>query len=152
MKEDQTKKDVDIFEMVLESPGGGYSFDSKSSPINVDWQEDHQEGQLAVDVINTEKELVVVSTMAGADAEKVEVYIHNDLLTIRGARIMPVEKLEDPNYLHQECYWGRFSRTIVLPVDVKGHNAKAEYKNGVLTIKMPKQKIDSKISVTIVDE
>ncbi len=166
MLKKQTQNNVDVFEMILKSGGGGYSFTpqggAKSQPvfasaspsqrmIDENWHEDHHEGQLSVDVIDAGRNLLVVSTMAGAEVDKIEVYIHNDLLTIRGVRNMPMQN-DEHHYIHQECYWGRFSRTIVLPVEVKGDSAGAEYKNGVLTIKIPKRKEDSKIEVTIVEE
>ena len=79
-----------------------------SRSIDSDWRGDYQEGQLAVDVINNNNEIVIVSTVAGADPNQIEVYIHNDLLTIRGNRIMPMAELPEANYLHQECFWGKF--------------------------------------------
>lgn len=116
-----------------------------------DWQEERMEGQLAVDVAQTEKEVVIVSTMSGAISDEIEVYLHNDLLTIRGRRVSPIAG-EEAEYFHQECFWGKFSRTIVLPVEVKGDLARAEYNSGVLTIRIPKQKIDRQIPVVVVDE
>ena len=122
---------------------------SKALPEN--WVEEHREGQLAVDVAEAEKEIIVVSTMAGAETDKIEVYLQNDLLTIRGVRSSPLLGTA-AQYLHQECFWGRFSRTVVLPSEVKGELAQAEYKNGVLTIRIPKQKIETKVQVVVVDE
>jgi len=143
-----------IFEMILDaSKQDGISGQAKPSSLvlPVDWHEKHQEGQLAVDVGQTEKDIIIVSTMAGADVDKIEVYVHNDLLTIRGQRQVPVEK-HNIQYFYQECYWGKFSRTIVLPVDVKGDLARAEYRQGILTIHIPKRVSDVKIDVRIVDE
>jgi len=104
-----------------------------------------------LDVINTDKNIIVLTTMAGADSSKIEVYVHNDLLTIKGERVMPEEGLKDGNFIHQECFWGKFSRTVVLPVDVKGDSAKAKYENGILSIIIPKKKLDSKIKIKVVD-
>lgn len=111
-----------------------------------------EEGQLAVDVIDTVRDVLVVSTMAGAIPHRVDVSIHNDLLTIRGVRSSPVRIDANSTYLVSECYWGAFSRTIVLPVHVKGDLARAEYRNGVLTIRIPKRNPNAVIPVTIVDE
>lgn len=116
-----------------------------------DWQSE-QEGQLAVDVAQTGRELVIVSTLAGAMADRLEVYVHNDLLTVRGMRCTPLALEPNLEYYHQECFWGKFSRTIVLPVDVKGDLARAEYKNGVLTVRIPKVQAHKKIAITIVDD
>ena len=145
---------VDVFEMILHSTGN-QSAQVKAQPSNLavpeNWHEEYQEGQLAVDVTQTEKDVIVISTMAGAITDKIEVYLHNDLLTIRGERFSPVNILET-DYFHQECFWGKFSRTVILPLDVKGDLAKAEYNNGVLVIRIPKQKIDAKIPVIIVED
>ncbi len=164
--QNQAKKDADVFEMILKSTGSGYVFDpeklSNNKPasasaslsqkkIEDDWHQDHQEGQLSVDVINTDKNIVVISTMAGADANKIEVYVHNDLLTIKGERVMPYTQKEEGDFIHQECFWGKFSRTVVLPFDVKGELAKAKYENGILNITIPKKKLDSKIKIKVVD-
>jgi len=145
-----------VFELILDA-NRGESYDLRkawATPSNFalpeKWAEEHQEGQLAVDVADTEKELVIVSTMAGALTDKIEVYIYNDLLTIRGVRATPLEGALD--YFHQECYWGKFSRTIVLPTEVKADQSMAEYKNGVLIIRVPKQRVDAKVPVMIVDD
>lgn len=142
-----------VFEMIIKA-GENNPVGIKPTDFSLleDWHDDHHEGQLAVDVAQTETDLVVVSTIAGAIPEKLEVYLRNDLLTIRGFRQSPISKLMDDNYFHQECYWGKFSRSIVLPVDVKTEMAKAEYNNGVLLIKIPKQKMETKVPIFIVEE
>jgi len=116
------------------------------------WSTVHHEGQLAVDVLQTKKDVIVIAPMGGAIAENIEVYAKNDVLTIKGKRIPPIEIIEEKEYFHQETFWGKFSRTVVLPVDVKGEKAKAEYKNGVLTVTIPKRRTNAKIAVEIVDD
>lgn len=128
----------------------GQLFDSVSINYQNNWG-NHTEGQLAVDVVETSDQIIVVSTLAGAKTEDLEVAVHNDLLTIRGTRFSPVHD-ENVHTFHEECYWGKFSRTVVLPQEVKGELARAEYKNGVLIIRIPKQNHDRKIPVTIVEE
>jgi len=118
-------------------------------------QENHwqlsEEGQLSVDVLETAEDLVIFSTLAGADLQDIEVSLNNDLLTIRGSRPEPLFS-DEVRYFHKECFWGKFSRSIVLPVDVKADMARAEYKNGVLTITIPKQKHNARSPVVIVEE
>ncbi|OGH80501.1 MAG: hypothetical protein A3I29_04515 [Candidatus Magasanikbacteria bacterium RIFCSPLOWO2_02_FULL_44_11] len=114
-----------------------------------DWVSGQEEGQLAVDVMETEEEIVVVATMAGTKPEDIALHLHNDFLTIRGKRLPIVEAT---NYFTKECLWGNFSRTIVLPVDVKGDLARSEYKHGVLTIHLPKSKRTSSIPIVVVEE
>lgn len=147
------KGNSSVFEMIIKSTDG-QPIGARPSDFQLpeNWQDHQQEGQLAVDVAETTKDLIVVSTIAGALAEKLEVYLHNDLLTIRGLRVSPINELDLDSYFHQECFWGKFSRTIVLPVDVKSDLARAEYNNGVLLIKIPKQKLETKVPIIIVEE
>ncbi len=110
-----------------------------------------EEGQLSVDVFETEDDVVIMSTLAGADVENIEISLQNDLLTIHGNRPQPFVGTQ-VHWFHKECFWGKFSRTIVLPRDVKEELAHAQYKNGVLCITIPKQKQNTRIPVVIVDE
>jgi len=109
-----------------------------------------EEAQLAVDVAQTENEVIIVAPIAGAPPENIELHLHNDVLTIRGERRSPMPS--KAQYFYQETYWGKFSRTVVLPVEVKVEMAKAEYKNGTLMIILPKTQVEGKIQITIVDE
>ncbi|MBI5728840.1 MAG: Hsp20/alpha crystallin family protein [Candidatus Magasanikbacteria bacterium] len=114
------------------------------------WAEEHSEGQLAVDVFETETELVVVATMAGTRAEDIELHLQNDFLTIRGTRQPPIAS--PARVFYEECYWGRFSRTIVLPTDVASELARSEYKNGVLIVSLPKVRPKQPIPILVVEE
>lgn len=148
------KSDNHVYEMIVETADGSAASvqaaqaDQKKSL----WNLDHQEGQLNVDVGETKDAVIVVTTMAGADTSRIEVYVHNDLLTIRGRRPLPEVFHTMSQIYHQECFWGAFSRTVVLPVDVNGDLAQASYANGVLTITIPKKETDAKVPVTIVEE
>jgi HSP20 family protein len=95
------------------------------------------EGYLTIDVFEENNNIVVQSTIAGADPEAIDITITKDMVTIKGKR-EPEQKINPSSYFHQELYWGAFSRAIILPVDVNSDNAKASFKNGVLTITMPK--------------
>ncbi len=96
-----------------------------------------EEGQLAVDIYQTETSVVVKSTIAGATAEDIEISLAEGMLTIKGRRELP-EIVASDAYLYRECYWGRFSRSIVLPIEVKNDRVQASLHNGVLTIILPK--------------
>jgi len=98
---------------------------------------EESEGQLTVDVYKDDKENIVVqSAVAGVDPEELEVNITNESVTIRGRR-EKVQRVEEKDYFYQECFWGRFSRSIILPVEVDPEKSTAALKNGVLTVKMP---------------
>jgi HSP20 family protein len=109
------------------------------APQPKDWLEERYDGQLAVDVFQKGDSIVIQSTVAGVRPEDVDVAISNDLVTIRGVRHNDLQVTDD-EYYTQECYWGGFSRTIVLPVDVLSDRADASMKNGILTITIPKVK------------
>ena len=123
-----------------------------AAPDPAGWQLESAEGKLAVDIAETPTHVLVVSTIAGASLRDIEVYLHNDLLTIRGERRCPIGSLPGATYIYQECFWGKFSRTVVLPTHVKAELASAEYKYGVLTISVPKRTTDTRIAVRIVEE
>ena len=115
------------------------------------WLEEGYEGQLSVDVFQTKKHIIVKSTVAGAKPDNIEVQLNNDLLTIKGKRYQE-EEVNDEDYFYRECYWGGFSRSIVLPVEVEPNKIEAKIKSGVLTIKLPKAKMSQSVKVDVVEE
>lgn len=96
-----------------------------------------QEGQLTIDVYQTDSDIVIKSTIAGVKPEDLDIQINNDMVTIRGER-KKEDEVRDEDYYYQECYWGAFSRSIILPVDVEANKSEAIMKNGILTIRLPK--------------
>jgi len=94
------------------------------------------EGQLAIDIYQTENELVIRSAIAGVKPEFLDISFERDIIIIRGKREKPSEEKGD--YFSQECYWGPFSREIILPVEVDPNLAEATMKEGILTIRLPK--------------
>jgi len=95
------------------------------------------EGQLTIDVYQTPNEIVIKSTIAGVSPEDIDITMTNDMITIKGNRRKD-EEIKEEDYYYQECYWGPFSRSIILPVDVEPDSADASMKNGILTIRLPK--------------
>ncbi len=107
-------------------------------------------GQLAVDVYETADKLVVKARTAGISKADLDVSISDNILTISG--ILSGGEDEHTTRWHiQECYWGEFSRTIALPVQVKEdeNSVKAELKDGVLTITFDKEKVEAPKRITI---
>lgn len=103
----------------------------------LDYEEPETEGQLAIDVYQTDKKIVIKSTIAGVNPEDLKISLHHDLLTIKGTRAADKE-IREEDYLYQECYWGSFSRSIILPAEVDSKRVEAELENGVLTITLYK--------------
>ncbi|NLA43329.1 Hsp20/alpha crystallin family protein [Candidatus Saccharibacteria bacterium] len=99
--------------------------------------DDEFPGQLAVDVYETEEELIIKARTAGVNKDDLDVSISEGILTISGT-LSSGDDYDANNWHIQECYWGEFSRTLALPVPVKEDEAKAALKDGVLTISFPK--------------
>ncbi len=111
--------------------------DDAAQDQNWDDTEEDFPGQLAVDVYETEENLVVKARTAGVNKEDLDVSISDGILTISGT-LSSGDDTEATNWHIQECYWGEFSRTVALPVAVKEDEAAASLKDGVLTIEFPK--------------
>ena len=120
-------------------------------PQEEEWFAEDYEGQLAVDVYQTNDFIIVKSTIAGVKPEDLEIYLHNDLLTIRGKRIEEYGE-EDADYFYKECYFGGFSRSIILPVEVQADRVEATLKNGILKIILPKAQKSKLINVQIKED
>lgn len=108
-----------------------------------EWDEEQPvAGQLAVDVYETREKLIVKARTAGVNKNDLDVSIADNTLSIRGTLSAGTED-DVENYFVQECYWGEFSRSIVLPVPVKEDEIEAMLKDGVLTISFTKLKQDT---------
>lgn len=105
------------------------------------------EGQLAVDIYHTQDDLIIQSAIAGVKPEDLDISLERDVITIQGERKRPFEEAGD--YFTQECYWGRFIRQIILPVEVNPDGIEAKLKEGVLTIRVPKIQRERKRKVLI---
>ena len=92
----------------------------------------------SVDIYETPNELVVKADLPDVAEKDIDVRVENNLLTIRGERKFSKEVSEE-NYLRVERTYGSFSRSFSLPNTVNPEAIKAEYKNGVLTLNLPKR-------------
>jgi len=106
------------------------------------------EGQLTIDLYQTDEEIIIQSAVAGVKPEELDISIENDVVTIKGNREETFEEKER-NYFYQECYWGQFSREIILPVEVDTSRTQATMKEGVLTIRIPKIEREKKRKITV---
>lgn len=113
------------------------------------WSTPLDEGQLSVDIFRDGTHLVIRSTVAGARPEDLDISIHGDLLTVRGKRSSERE-VDEQHWYYRECYWGAFSRSVVLPYEVNGAQADASLKNGILEIRIPiRGEAEQKIAVKV---
>jgi HSP20 family protein len=112
--------------------------DATAAVAEETWEEEQPVGQLAVDVYETKEKLVVKARTAGVNKADLDVSISDGILTISGTLTSGEEEVE--GWHLQECYWGDFSRTLALPVQVKEEEVEAVLKDGVLTISFTKIK------------
>ncbi len=96
-----------------------------------------EEGELNVDVYQSQNEIVIKTMVAGVKPEDLDVAISRDMVTIKGKRENE-RTVADDDYFHRELYWGTFSRTVVLPQEIDVDSAEAIEKHGLLIIKLPK--------------
>ena len=127
-------------------------WDDASHPITErnSW-EALSEGELLVDVYDRPEAIVVRSLIAGVNAEDLEITLNGDMLTIRGIR-EETEEITDDQFFARECYWGSFSRSIIIPVPIQADKIKAFSKNGVVVIILPKTMQTMDISVRTEDD
>jgi HSP20 family protein len=92
----------------------------------------------AVDIFETEHELVVKADLPDIKPEELDIRVENNILSIRGERKFEKQVNED-NYLRVERSYGLFSRSFSLSNTVNTEAIKADYKNGVLTLSIPKR-------------
>lgn len=102
-------------------------------------EEENEEAELTVDVYQTNADIVIQTMVAGVKPEDLELTIARDMVTIRGKR-GDNRNISEENYFTKELYWGKFSRTILLPQEIEPEEVEAIEKHGLLTIKL--QKVD----------
>ncbi len=100
-------------------------------------------GQLAIDVYETDNDIVLKAPIAGVDPGDVEVSITDDVVSIEGER-KKCQKTKNEDYFIQECYWGGFNRSYILPIEIDAGKGQAEIKDGILTVTIPKTKKSQK--------
>ena len=113
-----------------------------------DEEEMEEEGQLAIDVYQDDDYVVIRSIVGGIRPEDLDLSVTSDMVTIRGSR-EKAEEVAEENYYYQECFWGSFSRSVILPCDIMIDKVEASMKNGILTIKMPKVEKNSATKIQV---
>lgn len=132
---EERAQDEHNFEIQLaKAAGGGVRSASRKKEHDTTGE---PEGQLTIDVYQTPEYIVIESAVAGVRPEDLDINATTDSVTIRGERSREQE-VKDDDYFYQECYWGRFSRSVILPQEVDPESAEVSFKNGILTIRLPK--------------
>jgi len=100
-------------------------------------ESENVEGQLALDVYQTSNEIVIMAPIAGVKMNDISITVTEDVLTIKGKRYLEFN-IPEEDYLTQECFWGDFSRSIVLPSSADTTKITASMKDAVLKISIPR--------------
>ncbi|MGM0438989.1 MAG: Hsp20/alpha crystallin family protein [Patescibacteria group bacterium] len=110
-----------------------------------------KEGELTVDVYQTEENIVIQTTIAGVSKDDLEIITEKDMVTIKGERER-IEEEEIKEFFIEECFWGPFSREIVLPEETDPSRIKATMSKGVLTIKVPRIEREKRREIELEEE
>ena len=109
---------------------------------------DHALRMPAVDLYQTDNEVVVKASLPGLKADDVQISVTGDVLTIKGEYKEKEDKKEKAYHLREQRY-GAFERTLSLPTEVKSDQATADFENGILTITLPKAEAVKPKTITV---
>jgi HSP20 family protein len=102
----------------------------------------------AVDILDKDDHIVITAELPGVDKKDLTVDVKDRVLTLKGERSSDNEDKED-NFYRRERFYGKFERSFTLPTNVDPDNIKADYKDGVLNIKVPKPEQQKPKQITV---
>lgn len=113
-----------------------------SSAIEVRMEEDdiveEELGQVALDILDCREMIVIMAPIAGMDTENVDISISRNILTISGERRRPDIYDSADRVIVEECFYGPFSRSVILPENLAFNKIRADMENNLLKIEIPK--------------
>ena len=103
-----------------------------------------EEWQIALDIVETTKEIMIISPIAWVELDDIDISLDENILTISWNRELP-DIFDDPKVItrNSECFWGRFSRNVILPENLDLESIKAVLEKGILYITISKIKFSS---------
>lgn len=120
----------------------------ESHAIEVDMRDTHDHdtdiGQIAVDILDTPSAIIIVAPVAGVDPTEVDIWLSRNILTLSGHRHEAPIYLEAKRLLVEECFYGAFSRSIILPENLGFDKIRATIEHNVIMIEIPKLTLISK--------
>lgn len=139
------EQDVEVEELIEDEPydeeqvieaSVEQTVEARVDKKDEDWMSDY-EGALNIDMYQTKDNVIIKSTIAGVRPEDIDITVANDMVSIKGSR-QKEENVAQDDYFYQECYWGNFSRSVIVPVDIDSEQIEADLKDGILTVIIPK--------------
>lgn len=120
-------------------------FKELNSEIEQDWNNESEHGQIALDIIENNYEIIIIAPIAWVDFDDIDVSLNNSVITISWFRKKPDFYNDDENILrNNECFWWKFLRNIILPDNMDFDTIKASMENNLLVISIQKLKFNSK--------
>lgn len=109
--------------------------------IKIHIDHDQEMGKLPVDILEKDHEILIQTPIAGVNLDETEIIISDDVLTIKGKRSADFEAFgyKDKDHYVRECFWGEFSRSVILPANVDANAIEATERDHVLYIRIPKK-------------
>lgn len=101
-------------------------------------------GQVALDILDLEESILVFAPLAGIELEAIDIGVTRNILTISGERSRPNMYAKTSRLLVSECFYGPFSRSIILPENLAFNKISATMENNLLSIEIPKLSFPSK--------
>ena len=120
-------------------------FKELNSEIEQDWNHESEHGQIALDIIENNYEIIIIAPIAWVDFDDIDVSLNNSVITISWFRKKPDFYNDNENILrNNECFWWKFLRNIILPDNMDFDTIKASMENNLLVISIQKLKFNSK--------
>jgi HSP20 family molecular chaperone IbpA len=107
-----------------------------------------EEGQLSVDMYETDKEIIIEAMVAGVRPDDLSINIARDYVTIKGRRESNT-RINDDGYFIKELFWGAFARTVNLPTEIMIDESDAVEKHGLLILRLPKLDKDRQTKIRV---
>lgn len=116
----------------------------KSLEVDEEEPEHENVGQVALDILDMDEELIIIAPLAGMAVEEVDLSISRNILTISGERQKPELYHRVSRVLVEECFYGHFSRSVILPENLAFNKIRATMENNLLAIAIPKIQLPTK--------
>ena len=119
--------------------------DEEYEELTENWEDTQEEAlwQIALDILETKEEIIIVAPIAGIELEDIDILFENNVLIIQGERKKPLVYSSHTILRNSECFWGSFNRNIILPENLDFDSIRASIENSILMINIQKLKFAS---------
>lgn len=133
----QSNSTKDFFKPLTKLFTSNQNWTTTNDPSAIAAETEEEDGHLVVDMYEKDNSYYIIAPAAGVQPDDIEIELNDEYILIKGKRQQDTLNA-NKNYVLQECYWGNFSRQIEFPSSVDSEKAAATFKDGMLTICIPK--------------